>query len=50
VRRGKPAELAAMVLLIAQSAIQSRQMIAEHLPPASWRRELARAIDGYLKP
>jgi AcrR family transcriptional regulator len=50
VRRGKPGELAAMVLLIAQSAIQSRQMIAEHLPDSAWRRELSRAIDGYLKP
>jgi AcrR family transcriptional regulator len=50
VRRGKPGELAAMVLLIAQSAIQSRRMIAAELPDASWRRELGRAIDGYLKP
>ena len=50
VRRGKPRELAAMTLLIAQSAIQSRHMIAEHLPAAAWRRELGRAIDGYLKP
>jgi AcrR family transcriptional regulator len=50
VRRGKPDELAAMVLLIAQSAIQSRRMIAEHLSPTAWRRELGRALDGYLKP
>ena len=50
VRAGNPNELAAMTLLIAQSAIQSRGMIAEHLPEASWRRELARALDGYLKP
>lgn len=50
VRRGKPDELAAMILLIAQSAIQSRDMIAEHLPAAAWRRELTRALDGYLKP
>ena len=50
VRAGNPDELAAMTLLIAQSAIQSRRMIAEFLPDASWRRELARAIDGYLKP
>jgi AcrR family transcriptional regulator len=50
VRRGKPRELAAMTLLIAQSAIQSRHMIAEHLPDAAWRRELTRALDGYLKP
>ena len=50
VRAGDPQELAAMTLLIAQSAIQSRQMIAEFLPAAAWRRELAHAIDGYLKP
>ena len=50
IRRGKPDELAAMVLLIAQSAIQSRGMIADHLPAAAWKRELSRALDGYLKP
>ena len=50
VRTGRPNELAAMTLLIAQSAIQSRQMITEFLPATSWRRELARAIDGYLAP
>jgi AcrR family transcriptional regulator len=50
VRRGRPDELAAMTLLIAQSAIQSRRMIAEFLPAKSWRRELGRAIDGYLAP
>jgi AcrR family transcriptional regulator len=50
VRRGKPSELAAMTLLIAQSAIQSRTMMAEHLPGRSWRRELTRALDGYLRP
>ncbi len=50
VRAGEPGELAAMVLLIAQSAIQSRRMIAEQLPGAAWRRELARALDGYLAP
>jgi AcrR family transcriptional regulator len=50
VRAGSPDELAAMTLLIAQSAIQSRRMIAQFLPAEAWRRELARAIDGYLKP
>jgi AcrR family transcriptional regulator len=50
VRAGDPDELAAMTLLIAQSAIQSRRMIAEYLPPASWQRELSRALDGYLAP
>jgi AcrR family transcriptional regulator len=50
VRAGDPDELAAMTLLIAQSAIQSRRMIAEFLPAAAWRRELAHAVDGYLAP
>jgi AcrR family transcriptional regulator len=50
VRPGRPDELAAMTLLIAQSAIQSRRMIAEFLPPAAWRRELAHALDSYLRP
>lgn len=50
VRKGRPDELAAMTLLIAQSAIQSRRMIAEFLPDTAWRRELGRAIDGYLAP
>jgi AcrR family transcriptional regulator len=50
VRAGHPTELAAMTLLIAQSAIQSRRMIAEFLSAESWRRELGRAIDGYLAP
>lgn len=50
VRKGRPAELAAMTLLIAQSAIQSRRMIAEFLPPAAWRRELTNALDSYLAP
>jgi AcrR family transcriptional regulator len=50
VRKGRPTELAAMTLLIAQSAIQSRAMIAEELPERAWRRELTRALDGYLRP
>lgn len=50
VRTGKPNELAAMALLIAQSAIQSRRMIAEQLPDPAWRRELGRALDSYLAP
>jgi AcrR family transcriptional regulator len=48
VRRGKPVEMAAMSLLIAQSAIQSRRMIADHLSGPAWRRELTHALNGYL--
>jgi len=50
VRRGKPDELTAMVMLILQSAVQSRTMIAEFLDDTAWRRELGRALDGYLRP
>ena len=50
VRRGRPRELAAMTLLITQSAIQSRRMIAGHLTDAAWRRELTHALNGYLQP
>ncbi|RSN30586.1 TetR family transcriptional regulator [Amycolatopsis sp. WAC 01416] len=50
IRDGDPRELAAMVLLITQSAIQSRRMIAEHLSDDAWYRELAHALNGYLRP
>jgi hypothetical protein len=39
-----------MVLLIAQSAVQSAPIVAEWLPPDAWRRELASALTGYLRP
>ncbi|GGV36062.1 putative transcriptional regulator, TetR family protein [Kitasatospora herbaricolor] len=50
VRAGEPTELAAMVLLIAQSTVQSYRMVAQLLPEEAWRRELARALNGYLAP
>ncbi|MFJ4667461.1 TetR/AcrR family transcriptional regulator [Kitasatospora purpeofusca] len=50
IRAGEPLELAAMVLLIAQSTVQSHRMVAPVLPEDAWRRELARALDGYLAP
>lgn len=50
IRAGRADELAAMVLLIAQSAIASRQMIAKHLSTTAWRRELTHALNGYLQP
>ena len=50
VRRGDPAQLAAMVLLIAQSAVQSAPLVAEWLPGDAWRAELAIALRGYLGP
>ena len=44
VRPGDPAQLAAMVLLIAQSAVQSAPLVAEWLPGGPWRSELAQAL------
>jgi AcrR family transcriptional regulator len=48
VRPGDPDRLAAMLLLIAQSAIQSAPLVADWLPPEHWRRELRAAVSGYL--
>ncbi len=49
VRAGRPDQLAAMVLLIAQSAIQSRPML-EPILGAEWAGELRVALLGYLTP
>lgn len=50
VRTGDPIELAAMVLLIAQSAVQSAGMVESLLSPDALDAELGRALDGYLRP
>jgi AcrR family transcriptional regulator len=50
VRAGDPDRLAAMVLLIVQSAVQSAPLVAEPLPPGAWEEELTRALRGYLAP
>jgi len=50
VRAGDPDRLGAMVLLIAQSAVQSAPLVAEWLPGEAWRVELAAALRGYLAP
>lgn len=50
VRAGGPDRLAAMVLLIVQSAVQSAPLVAEPLPPGAWEEELTRALRGYLAP
>ena len=49
VRSGDPATLAAMVLLIAQSAVQSAPIVAEWLDGEDWRAELIAALTGYLR-
>lgn len=48
VRRGDPRRIAAMVLLITQSTIQSAQMVAPILDAGALAAELTYALDGYL--
>ncbi|NLG54929.1 MAG: TetR/AcrR family transcriptional regulator [Rhodococcus sp.] len=50
VREGNPQQLATMVMLIAQSAIQSAHMVEKILDIDSLERELAYSLNGYLKP
>ena len=47
-RGGARAQLAAMVLLIAQSAVQSAPLVAEWLPAGAWRARARPALRGYL--
>ncbi len=48
VRDGDPEALAALVLLLVQSAVQSAPLVAEWLSPPAWRAELEAALIGYL--
>lgn len=50
VRSGEPRQLAAMCLLITQSTIQSAQMVAPLLDEDALSQELARSLNGYLRP
>ncbi|QDQ98370.1 TetR/AcrR family transcriptional regulator [Tomitella fengzijianii] len=50
VRRGDPEQLATMVLLMAQSAMQSAGIVAPILDPQALSGELAHALNGYLAP
>ncbi|MCX2713692.1 TetR/AcrR family transcriptional regulator [Mycolicibacterium sp. J2] len=50
VRPGDPRQLAAMCLLITQSAVQSAQMVAPILDADALAVELDNALNGYLKP
>ena len=50
VRAGDPRQLAAMCVLIVQSAIQSAQLVAPILDVAALDRELAHTLNGYLQP
>jgi AcrR family transcriptional regulator len=50
VRGGEPRQLAAMCLLITQSAIQSAAMVEPILDADALAVELAHSLNGYLKP
>jgi AcrR family transcriptional regulator len=50
VRAGNPRQLAAMCLLITQSAVQSAQMVEPILDADALAVELAHSLNGYLKP
>jgi AcrR family transcriptional regulator len=50
IRPGRADRLATMVLLITQSTAQSNRLVTAVLPDRAWRRELATALDGYLRP
>jgi AcrR family transcriptional regulator len=50
VRPGDPHQMGAMCLLITQSTIQSAQMVEKLLDRESLNVELARSLNGYLKP
>ena len=50
VRRADPRQLAAMVLLIAQSTIQSGQIVEPILDSDALGVELAHTLNGYLRP
>jgi hypothetical protein len=50
VRAGDPRQLAAMCLLITQSAVQSARMVAPILDADALAVELEHSLNGYLKP
>ncbi|MBE9373770.1 TetR/AcrR family transcriptional regulator [Saccharopolyspora sp. HNM0983] len=50
VRTGEPAELAATVLLVAQSAVLSARIVAEVLPPDRLDAQLRAVLESYLRP
>ncbi|MFE9580320.1 TetR/AcrR family transcriptional regulator [Nocardia sp. NPDC006044] len=50
IREGDPEQLATMLLLIAQSAVQSAGTVAPLLAGTDLDTELANALDGYLGP
>lgn len=50
IRAGEPAEIAAMILLVTQSAVQSARVVDESLPPQRLDEHLRALLDAYLRP
>ncbi|MCX2729560.1 helix-turn-helix domain containing protein [Saccharopolyspora sp. NFXS83] len=50
IRSGDPDELAAMVLLLVQSAVLSARIVSEALPPERLDAQLHTVLDAYLRP
>lgn len=50
IRSGDPAELAAMMLLVVQSAVLSARVVAEALPPDRLDAQLRAVLESYLRP
>jgi AcrR family transcriptional regulator len=50
VRPGSATDMAVMVLLLSQSAVFSHQTVTTVISADALRAELARALDGYLRP
>ncbi len=50
VRAGDARDVSVMLLLIVQSAVLSHNAVSSLIGASSWRSELSRAVDGYLKP
>jgi len=50
IRAGDSRQIATMVLLFAQSAVQSAVMVAEELPGDALTEQLRHAVGAYLAP
>ncbi|TWG08592.1 TetR/AcrR family transcriptional regulator [Saccharopolyspora dendranthemae] len=50
VRSGDPDEIAAMVLLLVQSAVLSARIVSDSLPPERLDAQLRTVLDNYLRP
>ncbi|MDV8076043.1 helix-turn-helix domain-containing protein [Rhodococcus sp. IEGM 1370] len=50
IRPGDPTTLATLVLLMVQSAVQSAEMVSERVSGAEVTRQMAFAVDRYLRP